>query len=565
MPSTGPDAGSPYWYAGTAVTATHCMRLTLGTTKCRRTVVSALRPVNTRGLTLLSDLHSESAWLTRIRAELLRGDVLAAEASLVHALVDFPCSRDLRRIHAQALQQSGRSGEAIALLQTLLDGDSGDTATAFALAHIFIEQSRVAAAAKIMLTCFSSESNRGDVDLAINAIELLDGADCKTGAAAIAAGALGAKPSDARLQAYAGMLQVQLGNFERARQHYLMALDHDERAWEWHVPIGLSATQQYPDVAHSDFALFKTGLERRNLSDLARAELHFALGKAHDDVGGYATAAAHFRQGNTIGCRLSSWSQKTWRRVVDAELGRVPTAHSTALTPGFTPIFIVGMPRTGTTLLATQLTRFSAVCNRGELPWLARLAQRPGLDGVREPAALQAVAREYAQRSRQDDAENFSWFIDKQPLNFCFLDLALAMFPDARVIHCVRGARDTALSLWTQCFLHRVHGYSYTFDDMALVMRDEQRLMVHCQRYHPCAVRTVRYEDLVSDPRDIVTGLGRWLGVTASSADGMPPDAAATSISTASTWQARQSIHRHSIGRWRHYLRHVPELLQFPE
>jgi hypothetical protein len=100
---------------------------------------------------------------------------------------------------------------------------------------------------------------------------------------------------------------------------------------------------------------------------------------------------------------------------------------------------------------------------------------------------------------------------------------------------------------------------------MALVMRDEQRLMVHCQRYLPCAVRTVRYEDLVSDPRDIVTGVGRWLGVTASSADAKPLDAAATSISTASTWQARQPIHRHSIGRWRHYLRHVPELLQFPE
>src|SRR6185437_4574571 len=177
-------------------------------------------------------------------------------------------------------------------------------ASAFALAELLKKECRSGAAAAVMRECFAGAQNSSDVDLAIRAIELLDDCDCKADAASIAAVAIEANPDDPRLHAYAGMLQIQLGNFELARWHYLFALEHDGRAWEWHVPIGLSSAQRYESAEHSDFALFRNGLQRESLSHKAHAELHFALGKSYDDVGDYEQAARHFREGNAIAQRL---------------------------------------------------------------------------------------------------------------------------------------------------------------------------------------------------------------------------------------------------------------------
>lgn len=507
--------------------------------------------------------HTEPAWLEKIRAALLRGDGDAAQEMLTAALARFPRSVDLRRILARVLRQRGRDSEALDVLQELLRDDPHDVASAFTLAHMLISQHAVAAAATILALCFSGSEGAADPDLAISAIELLDDAGRKAEAAAIADNALVAHPNDARLHAYAGVLQTQLGHFELARTHYLAALDRDERAWEWHVPLGLVSTHQYLDAAHPDFARLALGLEREQLSRLARAELYFALAKIHDDVGRYAAAASHLRQSNALCRELSGWPREVWRGQVAAALERGARRGAALSRPDFVPVFIVGMPRTGTTLLAAQLARRPGVYNRGEPAWLAQLAQRTDLD---DAAALQVAASEYACWSAQDDGGGYRWFIDKQLLNFRFVDLAVAMFPDARIIRCVRSPRDTALSLWMQCFLGKAQGYSYDFDDIALVMRDENLLMQHWQQCYPDAIRAVRYEELVSSPQTVLDGISRWLGVAAAPLDAAPSGSARiTSISTASAWQARQPMHVRSIGRWRNYADLVPELLQFPE
>jgi tetratricopeptide (TPR) repeat protein len=506
----------------------------------------------------LVDPHTEPAWLDKIRAALLRSDGDAAQEMLTAALARFPRSVDLRRILARVLRQRGRDSEALDVLQELLRDDPQDVASAFTLAHMLIRQHAVAAAATILASCFAGAEGAADPDLAISAIELLDNAGRKAEAAAVADNALVAHPDDARLHAYAGVLQTQLGNFELARTHYLAALDRDERAWEWHVPLGLVSTQQYLDAAHPDFARLTLGLERGQLSRLARAELHFALAKIHDDVGRYAAAAGHLRPGNALCRELSAWPREVWRGQIAAALGRGVRRGAALSRPDFVPVFIVGMPRTGTTLLAAQLARRPGVCNRGEPTWLAQLAQRTDLD---DASALQVAASEYACWSAQDDGDGYRWFIDKQPLNFRFIDHAVAKFPHAKIIRCVRSPRDTALSLWMQCFLGRAQDYSYDFDDIAMVMRDEDLLMQHWQQRYPDAIRIVRYEDLVSRPEAMLDEVARWLGVTAAPTDAKPSGLA--SISTSSVWQARQRVHVHSIGRWQNYADLVPELLQF--
>lgn len=513
----------------------------------------------------MTAIREEQDWLAQVRAQILCGNMVSAQATLVQALMDHPASVELRRAQAGVLQRTKRMAEAEALLRELLAQDPTDAAAAFPLAGMLKEQGRMASAASTLRACFAEASNCRDANLAIRAIELLDNCNRKADAAAIADSAIAENPDDPRLHAYAGMLQIQLGEFESARQHYLFALRHDERAWEWHVPIGLSSAQRYASDGHPDFGLFRGGLKRNALPKKACAELHFALGKAHDDIGDYQEAARHFREGNAIAHRLTKWSRRDWRRSVEARLaakrlqGLEPSAN-------FTPIFFVGMPRSGTTLLAELLSRCPLVCNRGELPWIADLAEPVALNGHTDRSMLHRAVAIYTAQSRQDDAEDVHWFLDKQPLNFRYVDLMLAMFPDAKIVHCLRGTRDTALSLWAQCFLEDIQGYSYDFDDIAGVMRDEEKLMAHWRLCYPQAIRDVRYEELVADTMAVVAELAAWIGLPpfATSERGDAPATPASVISTASLWQARQPVHSRPVGRWQHYAPYVPELLRLP-
>lgn len=514
----------------------------------------------------MGPLRSAQDWLAVVQAQLAGRELAAARATLAQALSEHPGARDLRRAQAGVLQRMGLSDEAESQLRELLEAEPGDAASAFSLAMMLKEQGRTAAAASILRACFAHAPNSRDAELAIRAIELLDDCDRKADAAAIAAAAIEANPDDARLHAYAGMLRIQLGEFEGARQHYLFALQHDERAWEWGVPIGLASTQRYQDSDHPDFALLRGALQHSDLSDKARLELHFALGKAYDDTSDYERATAHFREGNAMAHRSTGWSRKAWRRAIEARLAAPAHGQQLAPTPGFTPVFIVGMPRSGTTLLAERLARCHGVCNRGEQPWLGRFALQPDLDGAPHRDALERAAATYACHVRQDDAAGAQWFIDKQPLNFRYVDLALALFPDAKIVHCQRIHRDNALSLWMQCFREDVQGYSYDFDDIAIVMRDCDRLMAHWRRRFAAAIRSVHYEQLVASPQEVIASLAVWIGLEAPALDG-PGDRATRSgtISTASLWQARQPVNTRSVGRWKGYAPHVPELLRIPE
>jgi hypothetical protein len=143
------------------------------------------------------------------------------------------------------------------------------------------------------------------------------------------------------------------------------------------------------------------------------------------------------------------------------------------------------------------------------------------------------------------------------------VDLIMALWPNARIIHCQRDARDTALSLWSQSFHDQAHDYAYDFNDIAVVIQGCRRLMSHWSQRYPESIRTVNYEALVTAPDETVMSLMEWLDIPARSAD----DHAQINhgISTASAWQARQPVYTSSAGRWRGYAPFLPELLRIPE
>ena len=498
----------------------------------------------------------EQDWLACTRALILSSDPAAAEAVATRGLDAHPQSNELRRALAGIHQHCGREAQAQILLREVLAQQPGDAAAAFALARMLTIRGRDSAAAAALRVCF--EHGDHATGLAIQAIELLDDCGRKHDAAAIAEVALAGDPHDSHLHAYAGMLQLQLGQFARAREHYLFALEHDAQACEWHVPHSLASAQRYTDGAHADFELFRACLQRSELTDKARSSLLFALGKAHDDIGDHAQATDYFRQANVLAHALTTWSRKYWRRAAESQLASKPLAQ-TLDAPDWTPIFIVGMPRSGTTLTAQLLARDAQICNRGELPWLATLAQQPILAGNPRREELECTAATYAAHLLQDDSDAH-WFIDKQPLNFRYVGLILALWPNARIVHCRRNARDTALSLWSQSFLEDVQGYAFDFADIAVVMRDCERLMAHWRKSHPDSIFDVHYEQLAADPECTMAGLTDWLGMPRVAIANHPT---ASSVGTASLWQVRQPVFTRSAERWRNYAAYVPELMKF--
>lgn len=502
---------------------------------------------------------SVEPWLDAARAALFHADVATAEQLLVAGLKTAPQSTDGRRALAGVYLRTGRDAAGESLLGKLLAEHPADSASAFALAQHLIARCRSSAAADIMLRW--SQTRPTDTNLAIRAIELL--ADChrQADAASIARTALTLQPQEPRLHAYAGMLALQLGQFETARSHYLFALEHAAPACEWNVPYALALAQRYRDTEHPDLERFQHCLARTDISDRARSALLFALAKFHDDVGTYADAASSAREANRLAKASVDWSIDVWRAATAARLTSSLLPVASVYPTDFNPIFVVGMPRSGTTLVSRLLSRRHGVCNRGESACLATLAQQLLHGGPPAAASLSAAAATYATQLRQDDAVSARWFIDKQPLNFRYLDLALAMFPSAKIIWCRRNARDTALSLWMQAFDEPVQGFAYDFSTIRQVMTDCDRLMAHWSNRFSASIYGIWYEQVVSQPDTELASLTAWLGLPDS--DQQRDRNATSSINTASVWQARQPIYARSVGRWRHYLDSIPELREF--
>ena len=500
-------------------------------------------------------------WLECAQALVLRQDPRATLAVLEAALREHPESPDVRVAMAGALlQHQAPCGDAESLLRDVLCNNPDHAAAGFLLARMLKEQGRVHAMAVVLQALFRHD--RHDPELVIRAIELLDDGGQQQDASDICEREISAGSSDPRLHAYAGMLLAQLGQFERARTRHEFALARTSLALEWHVPLGLSDLQRYTSRDHPDFEVFRAYLEQSGLSDQARASLLFALGKAHDDIADYAQAAHYLRDANATVHATIRWSRKQWRRSIDARISRRLPSASLAAPTNWTPIFIVGMPRSGTTLLAELLARHPQVCHRGELAWLPTLAEQLTAGNSDYRGRLENAAATYAAHLRQDDSDAH-WFIDKQPLNFLHVDLILALFPNARIVHCLRNARDNALSLWMQSFQPGRQEYAYDFADIGAAIHGSRRLMAHWMKRYPDAIRTVAYESITAAAAGCLAELSAWLGLPPH--DLLGSRSTTTSISTASLWQARQPLHTRSVQRWRHYATHLPELLHIPD
>ena len=170
----------------------------------------------------------------------------------------------------------------------------------------------------------------------------------------------------------------------------------------------------------------------------------FALGKAYDDIGDPARAAGYFREGNRLVAGMVDWSRKNFRRMVAARLDAKPLAEQLADTSDFVPIFIVGMPRSGSDARCRSSVAPSTACAIAASSTGLRFSRSNWSRARgRSTAPVGKRGGDISTQVRQDDAPA-RFYIDKQPLNFLHIDLIATLFPNARIIHCERNERDTA-------------------------------------------------------------------------------------------------------------------------
>jgi tetratricopeptide (TPR) repeat protein len=501
----------------------------------------------------------------------LKADVAGVQLDLGHALIVAGRPQEAAEALATAIRLDGRMPAAHFYLAQIFDGfGQEEMAMAGFKAAVTLKPDLIDAQMRLG-DLYLARDLRADAEAAFRAAASAAAADGVTaeiataraleasgdfeGALAKMRAAVAAHPKSgearailANLLTYGGLLEEAAAEFERASELTL----NMNSAW-----IGITTNRKITADDDALIARMRGVLNQPRLMPRHRQLLHFALGKAHDDRGEYEAAVRNFEEGNRLRAMGGVFNREALAARVDHIIDMTPPAFCdrppAVGVDDATPILIVGMPRSGSTLTEQILSSHPEVAAGGELGFWSSpqiLSQDlPSLIGDAE--AARRVAHDYIATLKAFDpsAERVT---DKALANFFLLGIIHRILPNATLIHCRRHPIDTALSIFTTNF---ETNFDYASDrgDLVFYYRQYARLMDHWRCVLPSSrFVEVDYEALVSDPepqsRRLVAACGlHWNDAC------LAPHRNARRITTASVWQARQPIYRTSVERWRRY------------
>lgn len=333
-------------------------------------------------------------------------------------------------------------------------------------------------------------------------------------------------------------------------------------------------------VTEQEVAELERLLHNEDLDEIARANAYFSLGKRSDRLGRYSEAFAHFEKANQLTPRRLNFEEGRLTSLVDQMIAAFP-AHTNTETPlrgsnTKQPIFILGMPRSGSTLIDQILTSHSQVQGAGEFDGIRHLIQNflerpfrkghqnekayPGCLTELSQAYLEEMAQVYLQRLVAT-AGNAERITDKMPNNAFQLGLISILFPNATIIYTQRDPRDIGLSCYFQNFTAH-HDFSFDLKNIGIFYREHLRLMEHWRNVLPITIHDVVYEDLVSNQKAETHRLVEEIC-------GLPWEDACLqfhhnerAVHTASLWQVRQPLYQQSVQKWKQYKEFIGPLLE---
>ena len=479
-----------------------------------------------------------------------------AVLDVVESRYGSACSIDYHR--AGAMRALGKLDESDALAKRAIAADPTNLEAAIFLASNYRERGQLRAAAVVLRDYCQGAITRNEADNLLAALRFLSESVEIDIAAELCEVAIRSGFDDPRLIAESGKLALQLGEFELARTRYKDVLVKMDRPHEMFAAQAISQTKKFSDPDDPDAVLVFSVLGAPGLSPTARASALFGCAKIYDDLGNFQAAAAALHEANQIIHAERGWDEGEWSARLERALHPELPRNEQGADFDFVPVFVVGMPRSGTTLTAELLQKHPQVRSRGELNFMRQLdgyvlsaPPQSRRDAVRHAAEI------YATHLLRDD-ERSRFYVDKNPMNFLLLDLIFASFPSAKVICCTRGRGDVALSLWFQFFASPLTNFCYSLSDIKQVMDGYDRVMQFWKSRQ--TIYETSYERLVSDPQGETSRMLDFIG--APDTCDLTPGAndKRRVISTASIWQARQPVYTSSVEKYKKYVEWIPEL-----
>ena len=368
-----------------------------------------------------------------------------------------------------------------------------------------------------------------------------------------------------------GNVLQELGNFAGAEQAFRKALQLDPGHATALWCLAMQLRGKLPDA---DRAMLEKRLAEPGLNNLDASKILFSLAHVCDAKGEYDKAAQYLKKANALQTEANRKEGKAYPADDDARftdnLLATFTPEFFARVRGFgletkQPVFIVGLPRSGTSLTEQILAAHSQVFGAGEL-YLAQKDFQILETPARTGSAFAAVAdlqRDTVQRLAQQHLDQL-WthnrtaerIVDKMPGNYYYLGLLAILFPQAKFIHCRRDLRDVALSCWMNPLPSL---WSNHPEHIAAHFREYQRQMEHWRTVLPVPLLEVNYEDTVADLEGTARRLVEFCG--------LPWEPACLNftetnraVSTMSKVQVREPVYQRSVARWRHYERELSDL-----
>jgi hypothetical protein len=307
------------------------------------------------------------------------------------------------------------------------------------------------------------------------------------------------------------------------------------------------------------------------VSEADRMHLAFALGVVFDRHGDYDRAFSHFQTGNSLKRKTFAHDPEAnaqlLRRIRQHFGGASIRDAVPADNPDETPVFIVGMMRSGTTLMEQVLASHPDVAGGGELPFLQNLVNSrfaatnttypEFVDAMQGPDFLD-MGRQYIAMVRGRFGHEPRFITDKMPQNFLYLGLIHLMLPKARIICMQRDPLDTCLSIYTILFSES-HPYAYDLREAGLYTRFSRDLMAFWKDWLGDRVHFQSYEELVRQPEPAVRKLLAFCDLPFHE-DCLQFHKTDRPVKTASASQVRERLNTRSIGRWRNYRKHLGPL-----
>jgi tetratricopeptide (TPR) repeat protein len=468
-----------------------------------------------------------------------------------------------------ALRQQGQRREALAAYQQAVQLDPRRADSHSDLGHTLLESRRVQEAAESFRSALVLQPNHVVAHLGLAAAQRVQGLGSEAEATCEAALAFAPQNHDALV--LLGDLRADRGEIAQAQDLFARVLIADPKFTSAYCSIAAHRRMTLDDTSWLQGA---EALLDKPLPLADEIQLRYALGKYFDDIGDYDPAFSNHQQANELTKRYGGrYDGEHLTALVGRIIKRCDASFVRAQWPASSaseePVFIVGMPRSGTSLTEQILASHPAVFGGGEISFWDRAfagAEESVFAGPAESAPqredlaprLADVGQRYLQRLRER-AGAARRITDKMPANFFYAGLIHAVLPRARIIHLQRHPLDTCLSVYFQNFFN-VSPYANDLEHLAHYYGQYLRIMAHWRSVLPeHALLEVPYEGLVQDAERWTRRMLEFIG--------LPWDPqclqfhqSRRAVITASKWQVRQKINSGSVGRWRNYAKHLAPL-----